>query len=502
MKHRQAFLSPFWNSLYARLSMGLVLVLLLVGLFYGAFAWLLLEKLHRTASQDFNQGLAASLVADNRIVQNGSVNQKALKQTFMDYMSINPDIEIYALDLDGKILSYSAEPGVVTRTHVDVAPIETFLFGSPVFPLLGDDPRSHERQKTFSVTPLPNSKHPEGYLYVMLHGENYVASKSKQSLSYIIWWVSFGVLGSLLLGLAVGMLIFYGLTKRLRALRQRVATFADGGFQHPESLQPPLDNQAPNELCELELRFSQMSQHIAEQWAALSQQDLLRRELIASISHDLRTPLAVAQGYLETIELKKGVLSEEQKDDYLRVALKQTHRLQALIDQLFELAKLEARDTRLTFERFSILELAYDVVEKFKLRAESAGVSLSISPASPDIQVTADIGLIERVFDNLLDNALQHTPEGKSIWIELICEEPTCLFISVNDEGKGVPTSERELIFKRFHRADNPERNRFGHAGLGLSIVKKIIDLHQQNIWVESEEAKGSKFTFTLSVAR
>lgn len=488
-----------WNSLYAKLALGLVLVLLLVGVFYGAFAWLLLEQLQRTASQEFNQDLAANLVADNRIVQNGKVNQDALKKTFMDYMSINPSIEIYSLDLDGNILSYSAEPGVVTRTHVDLQPIKAFLSESPQFPLLGDDPRSDQRQKTFSVTPLPDEKKPEGYLYVMLQGEKYQAAQSAQSQHYIIWWISLGLAGSLLLGLIVGLLVFHRLTKRLRALQEKVSAFAEEGFQHPESLQHAEASPLTHELSELERRFAQMSEHIAEQWAALSQQDQLRRELIASISHDLRTPLAAAQGYLETLELKADTLSDEEKADYLRVSLKQTRRLQALIDQLFELAKLEARDTKIVFEPFSILELAYDVVEKFRLKAESANVSLSVSKRAPDAQVTADIALIERVFDNLLDNALQHTPAGKKIWIDIMAENPHRISVSVNDEGNGLPTSEFALIFKRFHRANNPERNQSAHAGLGLSIVKKIVELHQQTIWVDSEVKRGSRFTFTLS---
>ncbi len=491
-----------WHSLYTRLALGLVAVLILVGLLYGGFAWLLLEQLQRTASQEINRNLAAHLVADNRIVQDGQLNETALKKTFMDYMSINPSIEIYTLDLNGKILSYSAEPGVVQREYVSLKPIHDFLAGSPMFPLLGDDPRSEHRQKAFSVTPLPSAEAPQGYLYVVLQGEKYAAAQSAQARHYLLWWISLGLAGSLLIGLVVGLFIFRRLTRRLKALQANVSAFAEGGFRHPETLQasqPPGD-EAADELTELETRFAQMSQRIAEQWDALSQQDRLRRELIASISHDLRTPLAAAQGYLETLELKADSLDDAQRRDYLRIALRQTHRLQALISQLFELAKLEADDTRLHFEHFSILELAYDVVEKFRLKAEAAGVRLSISPEAEDARVTADIALIERVLDNLLDNALQHTPAGKNIWIDIRSEGEQRISVSVNDEGKGIDHSEKELIFKRFHRSNNPERDQTAHAGLGLSIVKKIIELHQQSIRVDSREASGSRFTFTLSV--
>ncbi|HHJ18707.1 MAG TPA: HAMP domain-containing histidine kinase, partial [Gammaproteobacteria bacterium] len=460
------------------------------------------QQLHQAATQELNRHLAKNLVDDKRIVHDGSIDIKAMKKTFMEYMSINPSIEIYYLDLTGKILSYSADPGQVKRDTISLLPIRKFLEGKVMLPLLGDDPRSHHAQKTFSVTPLPDKITPEGYLYVVLRGEDLTQAEQAQSQQYILSLIAPGLLGSLSLGLLIGLFLFRRVSLRLRNLQEKVTAFAESGYQQPQLLQHRADRNPGDEITELDNRFNQMSQHIAGQWSALKQQDQLRREMIASISHDLRTPLASAQGYLETLSLKADTLTDKEKSQYLSIAIKQTRRLQTLIDQLFELVKLEARDTEITFEAFSILELVYDVVSKFSLKARQKNIQLIVDEHAQDIQVTADIGLIERVLDNLIDNALQYTPANGKIWLEVTAEENQKTRVSVNDQGKGIAHGERQLIFERFHRADNPQRSSTGHAGLGLAIVKKIIELHQQKIWVDSEPGQGSRFSFTLSAIK
>lgn len=488
------------HTLYAKLAGGLVLVLLFVGLLYALVATGLSNQLRLSADQQLNRHLAQNLVDDKRIVQDGAVNKPALKETFMEYMSINPSIEIYYINLQGEILSYSAEPGTVKRRAVRLEPIQEFLSGEAPFPLLGDDPRSHDRQKPFSVTPIPSAELPLGYLYVVLHGEEFANAQAAQSQRYGLTMSIFAVLASLLVGLIIGLLIFKHLSKRIKALQTRVTAFAESDFKQPDALDK---HHAPkkngDEIDELESRFAQMSQHICEQWTALSHQDQLRREMIASISHDLRTPLASVQGYLETIALKSEKLDEEEKQRYFNIAIKQTKRLQTLMDQLFELVKLEAKDTPVNFEPFCIRELVYDVANKFNIKAESKNIELTVVESDIDVEVLADIALIERVLDNLISNALHYVPEDHKVWLEVTTSDDGQINVSVNDDGTGISRQQQSLIFERFHRADNPQRTSTGHAGLGLAIVKKILDLHEQKVWVESEVGQGAKFTFTLA---
>ena len=148
----------------------------------------------------------------------GRLDESALKSMFHDYMLINPSIEIYLLDLEGRILSYSADPGKVKRKHVSLEPIQEFLTDSASFPLLGDDPRSHDRRKVFSVTPVPSADAPQGYLYVVLRGEMYDFVETYAEGSYFARLSAWAVAATLGFGLLAGLIVFLLLTRRLQRL--------------------------------------------------------------------------------------------------------------------------------------------------------------------------------------------------------------------------------------------------------------------------------------------
>ena len=154
------------RTLYAKLAFGLLVLLIAIGAIYTAITLTVTDNYMRQLNQEINRDLARNLVADRNLVEEGRLNESALKETFSLYMSINPSIEIYLLDNAGRILSYSADPGKIKRKFVSLEPIKTFLRMEDPYPLLGDDPRSHDRQKAFSVTEIPGKTTSEGYLFV------------------------------------------------------------------------------------------------------------------------------------------------------------------------------------------------------------------------------------------------------------------------------------------------------------------------------------------------
>ncbi|MCP4040800.1 MAG: HAMP domain-containing protein, partial [Gammaproteobacteria bacterium] len=308
----------------------------------------------------------------------GRLDEKALKDTFSAYMDINPSIEIYLLDLEGRILSFSADPGRVKRQRVDLGPIRAFLRGEG-FPLLGDDPRSHDRRKAFSVTPVPSGEAPEGYLYVVLQGEQYESAEQVIQESYVLRLSAWAVAGSLGFGLLAGLLLFHLLTRRLQRLSVVMGTFQDSGFtQHVPYAYG--NKTVDDEVGRLGDSFDRMAERMITQFGELKDQDQLRRELVAQVSHDLRTPLAALHGYLETLRIKGGQLDTAGQNEYLDIALRQSSRLTRMVEDLFELANLEARDASPKSEPCAIAELLQDVVQKFRLPAEEARVELKMEP--------------------------------------------------------------------------------------------------------------------------
>ncbi|MFC1748243.1 sensor histidine kinase [Pseudomonadota bacterium] len=482
-----------FRTLYAKLSLSLVVLLVTVGVFYTLLSLSTTRYYLQETSQKLNLDLAKNLVADRKLVQDGRINKKALNTTFMEYMVINPSIEIYLLDLQGGILSYSADPGKVKRRSVSLTPINAFLKGEKP-PILGDDPRSHDRKKIFSVTPVPSENHSEGYLYVVLQGEQY--DDAERLIKESLLWKQTGLalVGSLVLGLVVGLLLFRKLTKRLDTLSTEMDGFRESDFSQYETNKKI--SRRDDEIDHLDKTFTQMAQRIVEQLDELKQQDQLRRELIANVSHDLRTPVAILHGYLETLDIKSTLLTPEEQQHYIKQAILSSARLNSLITELFDLATLEARESLPNREQFNLSELAHDVVQKFQLKVKEKQISLTMHSQEESIFACGDIGLIERVLENLLGNSVKFTPTTGTIDIFLE-EERNKSVIKIKDNGPGIPEKDIGRVFERFYQGDE-NSNRTKPGGLGLAIAKRIIDLHSGTIEVNSSPGEGTTFCISL----
>jgi signal transduction histidine kinase len=225
----------------------------------------------------------------------------------------------------------------------------------------------------------------------------------------------------------------------------------------------------------------------------------MRRELFGNISHDLRSPLASIQGYLETMLMKEGRITAEERRRYLDVSLRNAASLQRLVEQLFELAKLDARQVQLQPEPLQIAELAQDVALKLAPAAEQVGVSLSVDRAEDLPLVSCDVATMERVLTNLMENALHFTPAGGSVSVHL-AREADAVRVTVADTGAGITADDLPRVFDRFYRADKSRDKSTGGAGLGLAIAREIIELHGGAITVESSPGNGARFSFALSI--
>ncbi len=222
----------------------------------------------------------------------------------------------------------------------------------------------------------------------------------------------------------------------------------------------------------------------------------LRRDLIANVSHDLRTPLVSIRGYLEVLASKGETLSPAQRRSYLDTAVRQSEHLGTLIDELFELAKLDFKGITLQRESFQLAELVSDVLQKFQLIAAGKVVALRLDAEPGLALVDADLGLIERVLDNLIGNALKHTPPGGSVCVRLAADE-SMVEVNVVDNGVGIVASDLPFIFDRFYRAGGSQARDASSAGLGLAITKRILELHGRTVDARSD-GTGSCFRFSL----
>jgi signal transduction histidine kinase len=293
---------------------------------------------------------------------------------------------------------------------------------------------------------------------------------------------------TLVAALAIGLLAFWVITKNLNQIIQTVKQFREGDWH------ARIPFKATGDLGELAGTFNEMADTLLRNTEELNRTEQLRRELIGNISHDLRTPLAAVHGYAETMLMKKDTLTAEERNRYTSVILQSSERLKKLVDALFELSKLEAKEIQAHPEPFVIAELLQEAYLEFIITAQHKGIKLLCEMCEDPSRVYADIGLLERVLQNLLDNAIKYTPAGGTVTLQLTRQQRV-LEISVTDSGPGIPETMLPYLFDHYQRLSRANTD---GAGLGLVIVKKILELHQTQIFVRTKLGQGTRFWFQL----
>lgn len=295
------------------------------------------------------------------------------------------------------------------------------------------------------------------------------------------------------------LVLFRTLTRRLSRLTAALERFKESDFCGLQ-LPPDLVRHGGDEIDRLGITFHDMAELIGKQLRALRESDTLQRELVANVSHDLRTPLAALRGYLETLLLKEHSLTPEERHNYVEIAARQSEHLSRLVGELFDLARFDTGKVSLERESFPLEELIQDLVQKYRQTAERKGIRLEGSWPESAPALWADIGLIERVLENLIENALRHTPSGGRVAVRLAVDVHG-LSVDVCDTGQGIPAQELPHVFERFYRGEASVLGKSGGAGLGLAIARRIVELHGGSIHAHSEAGNGARFTFCLPTA-
>jgi signal transduction histidine kinase len=222
----------------------------------------------------------------------------------------------------------------------------------------------------------------------------------------------------------------------------------------------------------------------------------LRRNMVADVAHELRTPLSNIRGYLEAVN--DGLMKPDA--EAIRSLNEEASRLSRLVDELQELSLAEAGELRLECQSEDITELLDRSVSAFQAQAAAKGISLSLDPGGKLPAVNIDSQRIAQVLYNLLDNAMAHTESGGAITISAR-QEGKWVEVAVTDTGAGIPDEDLPYIFERFYRVDKSRARATGGSGLGLTIAKGLVEAHGGEIKVSSEPGKGSRFSFIMPVA-
>lgn len=295
------------------------------------------------------------------------------------------------------------------------------------------------------------------------------------------------VLASIISIVITGLFIYY-LSKRITApLRDmnRVALhIARGQFDQRVKIK------TRDELGELGDTFNYMAQELAGL-------DQMRKDFVANVSHDLRSPLTSIHGFVRAF--LDDTIPSEQKHHYFTIMKEQTERMIKLVNDLLDMARIEAGQLEIRPVIFNLSELVRQVVARMEPEFVKKQVNVELlSEEAQDIHVLADPDRIDQVIVNLIHNAVQFSSPDSSV--EVILKKEEQAVVSIRDYGPGIRQEDIETIWERFYKADSARTKKTG-TGLGLSIVKHILDFHQSPIHLKSEVGNGSIFTFTLPIA-
>jgi len=290
--------------------------------------------------------------------------------------------------------------------------------------------------------------------------------------------------GALLVALIIGILLARTLTRPLQALTDAAQKIAAGDLEQQVSVT------SNDEIGQLAVSFNRMSQEVARG-------NQLRRQMTADIAHDLRTPLTVIAGYIES--MRDGVLKPTPQR--LDIIYTEIERLQHLVSDLRMLSQVDAGELPLHPQNILPSQILARSAELFRHNAEQQGVTLQVKPDGNTSEIFVDEARIMQVMDNLISNALRYTPPGGKI-ILAAEENQQNVDVTVLDTGVGITEEDLPFIFDRFHRGDKSRSSATGQSGLGLSIVKALVEAHQGKVWVESKLGKGTTFHLEFPLAR
>jgi two-component system phosphate regulon sensor histidine kinase PhoR len=463
--------------------------------FFGAFAALILIVvfvlnffISLRLSDHFEQKISAELKS-NAILVADILEKDLVESKFEEIqqktglLADKLDLRITVVDSQGRILGDSEKEPSSMENHSDrLEIIEAIENG------FGQSTR-------FSDTLNYNMK----YVAVRVGRDDHILgvvrfalplSQVQLEIRIIYRVVLFGAFAAVVIALIVAYFVSRSITFPIRQMIQTARQIAKGDFGRRVRIK------SKGELGELAESLNTMADELQQKMENLKQLDRVRTDFVANVSHELKTPLTLIKGYIETLE-DRAMDNKKAAIKFISIIKEHADRLGHIVDDLLSLSELELSDDSVHKSEFDLKKLIDEVSLGFGHALAEKKQKLNVSSKGSDFRIKADLGKIEQIFVNLIDNAVKYTKESGRIEISL-CEQDQMVCVTVQDNGIGIPKEHRDRVFERFYRVDKARSRELGGTGLGLSIVKHIVLAHNGKIAIESEPNKGTTVSVTL----
>jgi len=386
------------------------------------------------------------------------------------------DLRITVLDEDGNVLADSENEPSSMENHADRLEVTRAL-------------KSGSGQSTrFSDTLGYNMK----YVAVRLdHGGDGLGiirfalplSDVQLQMRVIHRVVLFGAIVTVIIALSIAYFVSKSITSPIRRMQRAARRIARGDFRTRVRIR------SKDELGQLAKSLNAMADE-------LKRVDAVRTDFVANVSHELKTPLTLIKGYIETLE-DKGLGDEEQSRKFVAIIKEHSNRLENIVNDLLSLSELDLSEDCLNRSACDLKSLIDDVVLGFGHSLDAKGLTLEVDLRGDDFKINGDADRLEQVFVNLIDNAIKYTPDNGRITVS-IRDEPQQVSAVIADNGIGIATDHIDRVFERFYRVDKGRSRQMGGTGLGLGIAKHIVLAHKGQIRIESIPGRGTQVFVTL----
>jgi signal transduction histidine kinase len=475
------------NSLFRSASLLVSGCIILLGALFITITYLSTLHYYQATTQRLNKDVASHIATFTSPFEPRGLNRKIADSIFYEAMILSPSVEVYFLDTTGTVLYFHAPDSAIKGWHISLAPIRTYIADKGLDYIKGPDPKWPGKDKIFSAAEVISNGQKRGYIYVILGGNDY------QNVSQLLFGNHVTTLALqasgivLVLSIFISLLYFNRIKKNLRKVTEVLEAYRKGNYKARFS------SDSYTEFTPVADSFNQMADLLTLNIQRLEQAEKERRDFLANISHDLRTPLTVIRGYVETLreESNNGRPDVQRQASITALINKKLEQLQWMILQLFELSKMESTHFKPCREPFNFAELIEEIITGSRNLAILKNIQLSSSGSQEMAWINADIALLERAIQNLFDNAIGHTPENGVVSVTLEKQRDGVFRLIIANTCPSLP----EELLQWINREEvNPERPALVRKGLGLAIIKKIAQLHNYQLRAEST-ATGVRFT-------
>ncbi|WP_410512415.1 HAMP domain-containing sensor histidine kinase [Paenibacillus sp. BR2-3] len=455
------------NRIGFKLGLVIITVFLIVLLFLGFAIDRMFTNFYSAEMQRENEEITSHFAV---MANADDTTSEQTMKTFAEFSGVS----IFNILKNGEVILHSGIHDSADRSFIRASDIDKIFSGEKIN-LQYEDTAGHRYM--VSGQPISSGGVINSALYVMSSTE-----QMEQSLSGVRNLLLLSGMGAFLLALGITWIIAQILSRPLLQMQSATRKIAQG------ELETRLEIRSKDEIGTLAEAINDLA-------VDLQRYRDTRQEFFSNISHELRTPITYLEGYSKVVK-EQLYETEEEKDRYLDIIYQEAVRLQHLVDDLFDLAKMEEGRISLVPEWIDLSELIEQAVRKVELKARNKSLGLNINQSGTAIMVRADGKRMEQIVLNLLENAIRYTEQG-SIDVYLIYGSDSITII-VEDTGVGIPADELPYIFERFYRVEKSRSRQYGGTGLGLSIVKKLIEIQCGQIKVTSEAGIGTRFEISF----